>query len=147
MKKLITTIVLLLSVMVSFSQTQTERIPLFKSNMGYSIYEAKTDLLSEVYFAYTYKNEKYKHISDVAIIVINEKEELKSFSEKLLEFSKKEKGTALEYASKRFTFCLFDFSNSIYVFDKNKSKYQTLSKQKAKELAEEISTQVELLTK
>jgi hypothetical protein len=142
MKKVFLILILFVS-LKSNSQT-TERKKLFKSQYDYEIVQSIIEKDTSVYFAMPYQNEKYKQITDLGLIILNKKSDLKLFAEKLIEFSQKEKGTSIDFANPLFTISLYDFTDIMYLYDKNK-KYKTLTKKMANKIANEILTKLDLL--
>lgn len=142
MKKLILILILIVS-LKSNSQT-TERKKLFKSQYDYEIVQNIVEKDTSVYFAMPYQNEKYKQITDLGLIILNKKSDLKLLAEKLIEFSQKEKGTSIDFVNPLFTISLYDFTDIMYLYDK-KQKYKTLTKKMANKIATEILTKLDLL--
>ena len=140
MKKLL---LLLAFTSISFAQT-TERKSLFKSDLGYEITQSVKESDTTVYFHYSFQNMKYTAITDTAIILISNKSDLKIFADKLLEFSEKPKGVEISFEHKRFSLTIYDSRNLIIVRD-YRGKFTTVSKDKAKKIANEIYTKIELL--
>jgi hypothetical protein len=140
MKKLL---LLLAFTSVSFAQT-TERKSLFKSDLGYEITQSVKESDTTVYFHYSFQNMKYTTITDLGIILISNKADLKTFADKLLEFSEKPKGVEISFEHKKFSLTIYDSRNLIIVRD-YRGKFTTFSKEKAKNIANEIYTKIELL--
>jgi len=140
MKKLL---LLLAFTSVSFAQT-TERKSLFKSDLGYEITERIKEKDTLVYFQYTFQNLKYTMISDFGIILISNKTDLKILADKLIEFSEKPKGVEISFDHKKFSLTLYDSRELIIIRD-SRGKFTTFSKEKAKNIANEIYTKLDLL--
>ena len=141
MKKLLLGLLLMSS--ISYSQT-VERKVLFKSKLGYEIFNSIREKDTTTYFAFSYQNLKYKTITDIGSVFLSKKSELKLFADKLIEFSEKEKGVDFSFSDKRFVIRLYDFSELLYIED-SKGKYTNLTKKNAKKLATEIYTNLDLL--
>lgn len=146
MKKVVLLFAMLITLSTNiFAQETVERKTLFKSKLGYEITQLIRSSGTTTYFYYSYQNQKYKHVSDLGSVFISDKEELKIFAEKLIEFSNKEKGIEVTYTDKAYSLALYDFSSSIYIYDAKQMKYTSIDKAKAKKLAEEILTKLDLL--
>ena len=144
MKKVIFILVALISLSTTIFAQTTERKTLFKSKLGYEFIESVRESDTLTYFYFGYRNEKYKAIVDVGSILIPTKTDLQKFAETLIEFSQKPKGTDINYKHDGFSIYLTEGLSGIYIFDK-KAKYTSLSKEKAKQLGEEILTKIDLL--
>ena len=93
MKKAVLLFAMLITLSTNiFAQETVERKTLFKSKLGYEITQLIRSSGTTTYFYYSYRNQKYRHITDLGSVFISDKEELKVFAEKLIEFSNKEKG-------------------------------------------------------
>ncbi len=146
MKKAVLLFAMLITLSTNiFAQETVERKTLFKSKLGYEITQLIRSSGTTTYFYYSYQNQKYRHITDLGSVFISNKEELKVFAEKLIEFSNKEKGIEVTYTDKAYSFALYDFNESIYIMDARQQKYTTISKKQAKLLADEILSKLSLL--
>jgi len=146
MKKVVLLFAMLITLSTNiFAQETVERKTLFKSKLGYEITQLIRSSGTTTFFYYSYQNQKYRHISDLGSVFISNKEELKTFAEKLIEFSNKEKGIEITYTDKAYSLALYDFASSIYIYDAKQMKYTSIDKAKAKKLAEEILTKLDLL--
>jgi hypothetical protein len=146
MKKVIFILSAMLLISINtFGQIQTERKTLFKSKFGYEIKESITGNDTLVNLWSSYQNQKYSRITDIGYVSIYKRSEAKVFAEKLIEFSQKEKGTELNYRHPEFILLLFDFTESIYIYDKKQMKYTSISKKKAAEMGEEILSKLSIL--
>lgn len=145
MKKVILVIAVMLFTLQNFAQTQTERKTLFKSKFGYEIKESVTGNDTLVNLWYSYQNKKYSHITDIGYVSLYKRDDARVFAEKLIEFSKKEKGSESSYKHSDFTIILYDFTDWIYIYDKKQLKYTSITKKKAAEIGEEILSKLSLL--
>jgi hypothetical protein len=96
-----------------------------------------------IYFYYGYQNKKYTHITDIGSVFLVSREEVELFANALNTLADKTEKTNLQISVGTVKVYLYDFSNAIYVEDKN-GKYTTLTKKVAKEMAEEILANVHL---
>ncbi|MEC4048462.1 hypothetical protein OX284_003395 [Flavobacterium sp. SUN046] len=146
MKKLLLVIVLFITCVV-YSQN-TERKYLFTNKYGvvnFEIINRISESNSNVYSVISFQNTEYKSIIDTRIILISKKSELKEFAEKLIEFSEKEKGVELSFVKKdKYSINLFSDSNNIILMDKE-NKFNYFSKKQAKNLAQDIISNIDLL--
>jgi len=136
-------ILFLLSSIINYSQT-IEKKKLFKSQYDFEIVQRISEKDTIIYFALPFQNAKYKQITDLGLILIEKKSDLKLLAEKLNEFSLKEKGVSIDYVNPLFTISLYDFTDIVYLYDKNK-KYKTMNKKLASKLADEILSKIDLL--
>lgn len=142
MKKVLFVLFLFFSALC-YSQT-IEKKKLFKSQYDFEIVQRISEKDTIIYFALPFQNEKYKQITDLGLILIEKKSDLKLLAEKLKEFSQKEKGVSIDYVNPLFTISLYDFTDIIYLYDKNK-KYKTINKKLASKIADEILSKIDLL--
>jgi len=142
MKKTITILVMLLISFIAIGQT-TQRNTLYSSK-GFKFAETITNEVSNKYFVYTFKNEKYKHITDMGIIILNNKQLTEDFANKLIELSDTTKGTGLSFKANDYVINLYESVEGVFIYD-NKDKYFSLSKTDAKLIAEEILNNINLL--
>ena len=145
MKKAVLLFAVMLFTLQNFAQTQTERKTLFKSKFEYEIKQSVTGNDTLVNLWYSYQNKKYSHITDIGYVSFYKRDDARVFAEKLIEFSKKEKGNELTYKHSEFTLLLFDFTDWVYIYDKNQMRYTSISKKKAAEMGEEILSKLSLL--
>ena len=142
MRKLLLGLALLLATNVAMSQ-ETESRDLFKSETGFKITEFVSSKGTSVYFFYGFQNEEYKTITDIGSIFLRKKSDLKTLADMLSKFSEKPNGTDASYENKNYRITLYDFSPDIYIYVEG--KINTMSKNKAKKMAEEIYTKIQLL--
>lgn len=140
MNKIITIAALIFGMNVS-AQT-TERKDLYKGS--FTITQKIQNDDTTTYFSFTYQNQKYQHISDLGIILMFDKGNVKKFAEVLKEYSQKEDKIQLSYKLKDFSIELYDFSKNIYIND-SKGKYTSVSKKQASKIADEILDNLYLL--
>ena len=142
MRKLLLGLALVLATNVAMSQ-ETESRVIFKSETGYKIIESISGEDTSVYFYYWFQNEKYKTITDIGSIFFYKKSDLKTLADMLKKFSEKPSGIEASYEHKDYKIMLYDFSPDIYIYVEGKKN--TMSKAKAKKMAEEIYTKIQLL--
>ncbi len=139
-KRIITAIVFGMSTF-AFSQT-VERKDLYKGS--FDIVQKIQNDDTSTYFVFSYQNQKYQYISDLGIVLIFDKGNVKKFAEVLKEYSQKEDKISISYKIKDFSIELYDFSYNIYIND-SKGKYTALSKKKASKMSDEILDNLHLL--
>jgi hypothetical protein len=146
MKKIILVAIMLFSVL-GYSQN-TERKRLFTNNYGvvnFEIINNIKDSKSDIYSLISFQNIEYSTITDIRIILLSKKSELKEFADKLIEFSEKEKGVELSFEKeKKYSINLFSNSNNVILMD-DKGKMNYFSKKLAKKLAQDVVSNIELL--
>lgn len=140
MNKIITIATLIFGMNI-YAQT-TERKDLYKGS--FDIVQKVQNDDTTTYFVFTYQNQKYQHISDLGIILMFDKGNVKKFAEVLKEYSQKEDKIQLSYKLKDFSIELYDFSKNIYIND-SKGKYTSVSKKQASKMADEILDNLHLL--
>ncbi len=140
MNKIITIATLIFGMNI-YAQT-TERKDLYKGS--FDIVQKVQNDDTTTYFVFTYQNQKYQHISDLGIILMFDKGNVKKFAEVLKEYSQKEDKIQLSYKLKDFSIELYDFSKNIYIND-SKGKYTSVSKKQASKIADEILDKLYLL--
>jgi hypothetical protein len=145
MKKVILFIAVMLFTLQNFAQTQTERKTLFKSKFEYEIKQSVTGNDTLVNLWYSYQNKKYSHITDIGYVSFYKRDDARVFAEKLIEFSKKEKGVEINFVHSDFSLVLYDFTDVIHIYDKKQLKYTSITKKKAAEMGEEILSKLSLL--
>lgn len=148
--KTIKTTILLMAFMslslVAFNQTR-ESIRMVKGeNLDFSIDKVITNSTDTmVYFYWGFQNKKYSSITDIGSFMFYKKDDLKLFVSGLKQLSEKEKGVDFQLSIGKFgTMELYDFSNEIYLTEKN-GKYTTISKKKVSDIVTEIEQYVDLL--
>ena len=134
--------------LITFSQDK-EQQDLYKSKSGWKISRQIVDSKdTTTFFYWGFQNAKYSAITDVGSLFFRSKDELEGFAKKLIEFASKESGvtisSTLNSATGKITLQLFDFTNDIYINDKN-GKYFIYSKKEAEKTANEILLNSHLL--
>jgi hypothetical protein len=146
MKKIVLVTLMVFS-LFGYSQN-TERKSLFTNDYGvvnFEIVNSIKDSKSDIYSLISFQNIEYRTITDIRIILLSKKTELKEFADKLIEFSEKEKGSDLSFEKeKKYSINLFSNSNNIILMD-NKGKMNYFSKKLAKKLAQDIISNIDLL--
>ncbi len=146
MKKIVLVTLMVFS-LFGYSQN-TERKSLFTNDYGvvnFEIVNSIKDSKSDIYSLISFQNIEYRTITDIRIILLSKKTELKEFADKLIEFSEKEKGSDLSFEKeKKYSINLFSNSNHIILMD-NKGKMNYFSKKLAKKLAQDIISNIDLL--
>lgn len=138
-----TIITMLLISFLAIGQT-TQRNTLYESKQGFKIAETIQDGSSSKYFVYSFKNEKYKHITDIGIIIIRDKNQLIDFANKLIKLSNIENKISLSFKNENYMINLYESINDIYIYDK-KEKCFSITKAEAKNIGEEILLNINLL--
>lgn len=138
MKKAVLILVMLLVSLVTIGQTTIETKVLYESKTGFKITERTEGETKQVYFSFVFKNEKYKYLSDYGSIIFLTSEEANHFAEKLIEFSKLEKGKEVNYIHKDFILVKYSSFATIFVMTNDAKKYTTFSSQQLVKLANEI---------
>jgi hypothetical protein len=120
----------------------TESKKLYKGS--FTITQAVKDTDTSTYFSYSYQNQKYKQITDLGMVFISKKSDMKLFAEVLKAMSAKEEGTTISVIEKEFEVNIYDFTNNVYIVDK-RGKYTSLTRKKASDLADEILNNLHLM--
>ena len=137
MKKYI--IALSLFSMAFFTTAQSlEQKSLYKSDTGFDIQMGiRNGKDTTIYFYFGYQNKEYTHITDIGSVFLTKREEVEQFANALNTLADKTEKTNLQISVGSVRVFLYDFSNAIYIEDRN-GKYTTLTKKTAKEMAEDI---------
>jgi hypothetical protein len=99
-----------------------------------------------IFFYYQYQNKASKNISDKGSIYIQRKKQLIDFADALKTLASKGSGVSLEFQVWDYKLNLYDFSNEIYISNKN-GKYTTLKKEIAVKMAYELIENAKFLIK
>jgi hypothetical protein len=89
------------------------------------------------FFYYGYQNKKYTQITDIGSVFLTHQDELIDFANGLKTMSTKENGIQLELNIGSHSLRLYDFSNDIYIEDKD-GKYTHITKKQANKFADEL---------
>lgn len=143
MKKLILTLSLVLTAQLSFSQS-LEQKSLYKSDTGFDIQMGiRNGKDTTIYFYFGYQNKEYTHITDIGSVFLVDKDQVEQFANALNTLADKTEKTNLQISVGNVKVFLYDFSNAIYIEDKN-GKYTTLTKKVAKKMAADILANIHL---
>jgi len=131
MKKLITTILILAAVQV-IAQRKTVKVS--ELRVGYthlqkaiSIDLDKGDSLKYVYISF--KNDKYKSITDIKSVILYSVDEYNQFRKDMkLAFQEMTTGSSINWARDEYTISVYDFTNTVYLSDKRRLRTTQLYK-------------------
>ena len=141
MKKILSIALLLLTVTVSAQMTS--RKTLAKEGI-FEVMESIKNTDTMVYYYFSFQNQKYQYISDLGSILLNKKDDVKELSQGLLKLATHEEKISITIENKSFSISIYDFSNNVYLSDKN-GKYTTMSKKQAMKLSESLLSYIDLL--
>jgi hypothetical protein len=140
-----TNLFILIFLVSQFSIAQKEvQKTLASSPLGWEISQViRDDADTNVYFFMGFQNMKYQYITDIWSLYFVSKSEMTEFATKLNEFALLGKENISETIGD-YKLQIFDFSNGVYVTDKE-GKFTLIPKKKAIKLAEELLANVYLL--
>jgi hypothetical protein len=140
-----TNLFILIFLVSQFSIAQKEvQKTLSSSPLGWEISQViRDDADTNVYFFMGFQNMKYQYITDIWSLYFVSKSEMTEFATKLNEFALLGKENISETIGD-YKLQIFDFSNGVYVTDKE-GKFTLIPKKKAIKLAEELLANVYLL--
>jgi len=134
-----------ISTTISFAQKEVTKV-LLKGSVFEVSQKIKDDVDTFTYFFWGYQNAKYQHITDIGSVFIVKKDELKLFAEKLIEYGNISERVNQTEKLGRNIITLYDFTDKIYIEDKN-GKYTTITKRSAIKIGEEIMNCLHLFNK
>jgi hypothetical protein len=131
-------ITILLMLVISFTTfSQTINIKKLVKETYFEVNEAITDLDTVVYYYFSFQNKKYTHVADVGSILIREKSQIETLNKKLKEFSEVKDKQNIDYICPRYTLSIYDFSDDIYLSDKE-GKFTRFSKEEALKISNDL---------
>jgi hypothetical protein len=127
-----------LSLSLNSLSQDMEQQTLYKSKTGWEIIKTiRNSKDTSIYFYWSFRNAEYTAITDLGSIFYSSKEDVEAFAVKLKEFSEKPSGVTISSKVGRTTLQLYDFSNDIYIYDKD-NKHFKYTKQNSGKVADEI---------
>ena len=123
MKKLIVAILVLAAVQ-GIAQRKTVKVSELRVGFTHlekaiSIDLDKGDSLSYVYISF--KNDKYKTITDIKSVILYSAEEYNQFRKDIkLAFQEMTTGSNINWARDEYTISVYDFTNTVYLSDKRR---------------------------
>lgn len=123
MKKLITTILILVAVQ---GIAQKKTVVVSDLRIGYTHLEKaisidldKGDSLKYIYISF--KNDKYKSITDIKSVILTNEEDYNQFrTDMKLATQEMSTGSNINWARDAYTLSVYDFTNTVYLSDKRR---------------------------
>ena len=141
--KLITTILILVAFQ-GFAQKKS--ITKSELTIGYTTFKQEITIDLDVgdtlrYVYISFKNEKYKSITDMKYIILHTKNNFEEFKKDFLMASKEcSTGSNIDWSRKDYALVIYDFSNNIYLTDKTLRAYTLISPNNAKKINEWLNS-------